>query len=74
MLTRVEIEQSDDPVYLIVDELIGLAGNSRPAEAQVAFVRSLSPGMRMMWGVFMVDSEVNNGGFNQFFWNSSRTS
>jgi Domain of unknown function (DUF4375) len=28
--------------------------------------------MRMVWGVFMVDFEVGNGGFNQFFWNSSR--
>jgi hypothetical protein len=26
----------------------------------------------MVWGTFMVDGEVNNGGFNQFFWNDSR--
>jgi hypothetical protein len=70
MLTRTAIERSDDPVYLIVDELIHLV-DARPVEQQVGFVRTLSPAMRMMWGVFMVDGEVNNGGFNQFFWNSS---
>ena len=57
MPTRSAIEQSDDPVYLIVDELIRLV-NGRPTEEQVGFVRALSPGMRMMWGVFMVDGEV----------------
>ena len=70
MVTRTDLEGSEDPVFLIVDELIRLV-NAQPMEQQVAFVRSLSPGMRMAWGVFMVDSEVNNGGFNQFFWNSS---
>lgn len=70
MLTRRAIAESDDIVYLVVDELICLV-NAVPGEKQVEFVRSLSPGMRMVWGVFMVDGEVNNGGFNQFFWNSA---
>ena len=31
-------------------------------------------GRRIVWGWFMVDGEVNNGGFNQLFWNDSRRS
>ena len=45
--------------------------NARTPESQVAYVRTLTAGQRMVWGTFMVDGEVNNGGFNQFFWNSS---
>lgn len=41
-------------------------------DQRVDFVRTLPTGMRAIWGVFMVDGEVFNGGFNQFFWNSSR--
>lgn len=70
VVSRDEIEQSDDVVYLVVDELIR-AVNEWPVEEQVDFVRGLSAGRRMVWGTFMVDGEVNNGGFNQFFWNSS---
>jgi hypothetical protein len=71
VVTRQEIDESDDVVYLVVDELIRLV-NAHPADEQVSFVRTLSPGRRAIWGVFMVDGEVNNGGFNQFFWNNSR--
>lgn len=70
MVTRSELERSTDVVYLVTDELIRVVGSVREPE-QVQFVRGLSQGRRMLWGVFIVDGEVNNGGFNQFFWNDS---
>jgi Domain of unknown function (DUF4375) len=70
VLTRRALEEADDVVYLVIDELIRLV-NAVPLDEQLNLVRRLSPGMRMIWGVFVVDMEVNNGGFNQFFWNSS---
>jgi hypothetical protein len=32
----------------------------------------LSPGFRAVVSTWIVEGEVNNGGFNQFFWNPSR--
>ena len=31
----------------------------------------LSPGLRAVFSTWTLEAEVNNGGFNQFFWNSS---
>jgi hypothetical protein len=31
----------------------------------------LSPGFRAVFSTWILEGEVNNGGFNQFFWNSS---
>lgn len=73
MVTRRALEDADDVddvVYLVVDELVRIV-DALPLEEQPAFVRSLSPGKRMVWGVFLVDGEVSNGGFNQYFWNGS---
>jgi hypothetical protein len=33
-------------------------------------VRSLSPGLQMVYATHQVEAEVNNGGFNQYFFNS----
>jgi hypothetical protein len=34
-------------------------------------IRALAPGVRAIYATWLVDAEVNNGGFNQFFFNSS---
>lgn len=72
VLTRQALQESndDDVVYHVIDELIRMV-DAIPQDQQVDYVRTLTPGMRMAWGVFMVDGEVNNGGFNQYFWNGS---
>lgn len=64
-------EDGRDAVFRLTDVLIRQTGERSDAES-VAFVRAQSPGVRMVWGLFMLEGEVNNGGFNQFFWNSSR--
>ena len=38
-------------------------------EARV--IRALPPGVRAVYATWLVDAEVNNGGFNQYFFNSS---
>jgi uncharacterized protein DUF4375/uncharacterized protein DUF1629 len=40
------------------------------AEEQYRTVRSWSPGLRMLWATQLVDDEVSNGGFNQYFFNT----
>lgn len=64
-------EGGQNAVFRLTDALIRQMGDRSDADA-VDFVRSLSPGLRMVWGLFMLEGEVNNGGFTQFFWNSSR--
>lgn len=34
-------------------------------------LQTLSPGFRAVYPTWWVEAEVNNGGFNQYFWNSS---
>ena len=38
---------------------------------RVAAIHALPPGLRAIHTTFLVDAEVNNGGFNQFFYNPS---
>lgn len=35
-----------------------------------AILRSLSEGNRALWLTWIVEGEVNNGGFNQYYWNT----
>src|SRR5262245_48687057 len=38
---------------------------------ELTVVRSLAPGVQALYATWLIEAEVNNGGFNQFFWNSS---
>jgi len=40
-------------------------------EEQYAITKSWNQGLQMLWATQGVDDEVNNGGFNQYFFNSS---
>jgi hypothetical protein len=40
-------------------------------EHEYKIVTALSKGFQMVYATSWVDAEVNNGGFNQYFWNSS---
>ena len=62
---------ADDIVFAVVDDLLGRIQGLQDG-AVVEFVRSLTAGQQTVWTTFIVvDGEVNNGGFNQLFWNSS---
>ena len=39
--------------------------------SEVAIVRLLAPGVRALYATWQVETEVRDGGFNQFFWNPS---
>jgi len=71
MVSQQQIEQSDDPPRLIVGQLLDLL-DVVPLEDQLVYMDGLSQGRRIVWGSFIVDCEVSNGGFNQLFWNDSR--
>ena len=66
-----EEEGGHNAVFRLTDALIRQMGDRSDADS-VDFIRSQSPGLKMIWGLFSLEGEVNNGGFTQFFWNSSR--
>jgi hypothetical protein len=61
---------SDEELWeIIYRTLIPQVTGSR--DEQYALVKSWSNGLQMLWATQLVDDEVNNGGFNQFFFNDS---
>jgi hypothetical protein len=54
--------------YAIVDHVSCKITNY---ENPLPVLTNLSKGMQMVYSTWWVDAEVNNGGFNQFYWNSS---
>lgn len=64
-LKSLEGEDLDLAVYDYVET--HLSGANDPTSA----LRSLPRGLQIFYLSFLVEAEVMNGGFNQFFWNSS---
>lgn len=61
---------SDEELWEIVYQaLVPRVTGSR--DEQYAEVKSWSKGLQMLWATQLVDDEVNNGGFNQYFFNDS---
>jgi hypothetical protein len=56
-----------DHVTFKIGEHTGEGGMDEPT-----FIRTLSPGFQAFWSTTILEGEVDNGGFSQFFWNASR--
>jgi hypothetical protein len=54
----------------LIDHIVDVKiGSDQKHDSQI--IGSLSPGFRMMFTTWELEGEVNNGGFNQYFFNSS---
>lgn len=61
---------SDDEIeFEIFDKILELIGNNFKDEHKI--VCGLPSGLTYFYATWLLESEVNNGGFNQFFYNSS---
>lgn len=61
---------SDEELWeILYQALIPRVTGSR--DEQYATVKSWTRGLQMLWATQLVDEEVSNGGFNQYFFNSS---
>jgi hypothetical protein len=58
-----ELEQA------IIDYIFVKIGDNFDKEYEI--VNALSEGFKAVYTTWVVEAEVNNGGFNQYFWNSS---
>jgi hypothetical protein len=54
----------------VVDYVYEKVSGREDQEARI--IKRMSAGLRAVHATWVVEAEVNNGGFNQFFWNSSR--
>ena len=60
---------ADDVGNAIVQHVAILTEDMEDEERAVA-IHGLPQGTRAVYSTFIVDAQVNNGGFNQFFWNT----
>lgn len=66
LLTSLATDEIGDAVVHHVAHKVGRDTSRTPA-----ILRSLAPGVQAIYTTWLVDVEVNNGGFNQFFFNPS---
>lgn len=71
VLTKDIIERTiDDDLEQFVFDNISILDNDQKEEFE--FIQALSKGQQMVYSTWMVEAEVNNGGFDLFYINSSR--
>ena len=69
--TAVLTEISDDKLIQAIVDYISDKIIKDNYKDQYSLVKALPIGFQHIFGVFLLEAEVNNGGFNQFFYNSS---
>ncbi|NER18866.1 DMP19 family protein [Spongiivirga citrea] len=71
VLTSEIIDSVSDDILeqTIFDNIYEIIGNDYKNE--LANVEKLSKGQQSFWSTWIIEGEVNNGGFNQFYFNSS---
>jgi hypothetical protein len=62
---------SADDVGSAIVQHVALHTSQLDAAARAGAIRELPAGTRAIYTTWLVDTEVNNGGFNQFFFNPS---
>jgi hypothetical protein len=75
VLTKAELDATsdDDLVQRVIDSVLGFVGDLAPGEDDYELVRQTPKSAQFFWAMRLLESEVINGGFEQYFWNSSCT-
>lgn len=67
LLAEISVDEIGSAIAQHVEFQVGATEADRPS-----VVDALQPGIRAVYTTWLVDLEVNNGGFNQFFFNPCR--
>jgi hypothetical protein len=62
-----------DLVQKVIDSVLAYVGKLSSDEDDYALARQTPKSAQFFWAMRLFESEVNNGGFEQYFWNSSCT-
>ena len=75
VLTESELRSvpEDKLVQRVVDSVLDYVGQLNPGEHDYELVRQTPKTAQYFWAMRLLESEVHNGGFEQYFWNSSCT-
>ena len=57
----------------VIDSVLNFIGDLGPGEDDYELVRQIPKSAQFFWAMRLLESEVNNGGYEQYFWNSSCT-
>ncbi len=60
-------------VQKVIGSVLDFVGELSPGEDDYELVRQTPKSAQFFWAMRLLESEVNNGGFEQYFWNSSCT-
>ena len=60
-------------VQKVISSVLEFVGELGPHEDDYELVRQTPKSAQFFWAMRLLESEVNNGGFEQYFWNSSCT-
>jgi hypothetical protein len=74
-LTEADLREAPDKelVQRVVSSVQDFVGEANPGEDDYELVRQTPKSAQFFWAMRLMESEVNNGGFEQYFWNSSCT-
>jgi hypothetical protein len=74
-LTEADLREVPDKelVQKVISSVLEFVGELGPSEDDCELVRQTPKSAQFFWAMRLLESEVNNGGFEQYFWNSSCT-
>jgi len=74
-LTESDLDAVPDALLVqkVIDSVLDYVGQLGPDEDDYELVRQTPRLAQFFWAMRLLESEVNNGGFEQYFWNSSCT-
>ncbi len=67
-LEQLEKTGDDQIEHLVFSVLVDMA--LEDYDREMAVVNSWTPGKQMLYSTWILEGEVNNGGFHQYFWNT----
>src|ERR1700751_5930828 len=74
-LTETDLREVSDKelVQKVIRSILEFVDELCPGEEDYELVRQTPKSAQFFWAMRLLESEVNNGGFEQYFWNSSCT-
>lgn len=60
-------------IQKVINSVLNFVGELGPGEDDFELIRQTPKSAQFFWAMRLLESEVNNGGFEQYFWNSSCT-
>jgi hypothetical protein len=72
-LTKADLDSVPDTalVQKVINSVLEFIAGRDPEEDDYELVRQAPRSAQFFWAMRLLESEVNNGGFEQYFWNSS---